>query len=237
MTRYNCIFVYSPKVDTKGLTYPKALNHLTVGIYIGQICLIGLFGVNKAGGPTILMVLSLVFSILFHIGLKNAYAPLLSTLPKSLELEEETLMTREKELGPSGSYANGSRTTDTMDSTGMQSSTAVPTPNKKPSFFAKFLRPDLYCDYQTLRRLVVQDHSHVTYTEEIERDAYHDPSVSMDTPLLWIPRDGMGISRQEVAHTSRSTPITDEGATIDDAGNIHWDPETRPPIHEEKIYY
>ena len=239
MQRYNCIFVYSPKVDTKGLTYPKALNHLTVGIYIGHICLIGLFGINKAGGPTVLMVIALVFSLLFHIGLRNAYAPLLSTLPKSLELEEETLLTREKEFGASGSYTNGNRANnkEMMGDTELQSSTAPSAPHKKPSFIAKFLRPDLHCDYQTLRRLVAGDHSHVTYTEEVERDAYHDPAVSADTPLVWIPRDGMGISRQEVAHTSRSTPITDEGATIDEAGKIHWDPETRPPIYEEKIYW
>lgn len=242
MQRYNCIFVYNPTVDTKGLSYPKALNHLTVGIYIGQVCLIGLFGINQAGGPTVLMAIALIFSILFHIGLKNAYAPLLNTLPKSLELEEETLLTQEKEvggIGGSGIHTNGSQVTDhgVKDGIDVQTSTVLPAPHKKPSLFAKFLRPDLYCDYQTLRRLVVRDHSHITYTEEVERDAYHDPSVSADTPLLWIPRDGMGISRQEVAHTSRSTPITDEGATIDEAGKIHWDTETRPPIYEEKIYW
>lgn len=244
--RYNFIFVYGSKIDCKGLGYPKALNHLTVGIYIGEVCLIGLFGINEAAGPAVLMVIFLIFSILFHIGLRNAYAPLLATLPKSLDLEEEYLLTQEKEVvssptngtnGANGTNGTNNPDYDIKDGTDVPTRTALPAPHKQPSLFAKFFRPDIYCDYQTLRRLVVHDHSHITYSEEVERDAFHDPSVSADTPLLWIPRDTMGISRQEVAHTAKITPITDEGATIDENGKIQWDPETRPPIYEDKIYW
>ena len=236
MQRYNFIFVYSSQVDEKGLGYPKALQQMTVGLYIAQVCLIGLFGVYQAAGPAILMVLSLVFSVLFHVGMRNAFGPLLATLPKSLSLEEESLLAHEKNAGV-GSVSSNGGDHEIKNGMDVSNSTTLAAPHKKPSVFAKFFRPDIYCDYQTLRRLVVNDRPHITYAEEVERDAFHDPSVSANTPLLWIPRDDMGISRQEVAHTSKVTPITDEGATIDAQGKIHYDTETRPPIYEEKIYW
>ena len=219
--RYLLIYVYNSSIDTKGLVYPRALNHITVGVYIGEICLIGLFGINQAPGPTILMFVFLVFSVLFHVSLMNATAPLLDTLPKSLEVEEEHLLGLEKEAG-----ANGEK-----------GATSLPAPHKQPSMIQKFMRPDLYTDYHTLRRLVPRGFAEIIYTPEIEKNAYYNPSITSSAPLLWIPRDSMGISRQEVAHTSKIIPITDEGATFDDKGKIQWDPETKPPIYEDKIYY
>lgn len=113
-------------------------------------------------------------------------------------------------------------------------------PHKKPNFFAKFMHPEIYSDYVTLRRLV--PHGLVDpdqlYSEQAEKEAYYPPSVVSPTPLLWIPRDEAGVSRQEVAHTSKVLPITDEGASFNEKNKIVWDAEgARPPIWEEKIYY
>ena len=232
VNRYNMIFVYNATIDTKGLVYPRALKHLTVGIYIGEVCLIGLFGINQAPGPTVLMVIFLVFSVLFHMCVLNAYPPLLDTLPRSLEVEEEHLLSLEK------GHSNGESADEIKN--GAESSggpTSLPPPHKKPSLITKWMRPDLYTDYHTLRRLVERDFANIEYTPEIERGAYHNPAVTSEAPLLWIPRDKMGISRQEIAHTSKAIHITDEGAEFDEKGNIHWDPDTRPPIFQDKIYY
>ena len=227
--RYLLIYVYNATTDTKGLVYPRALSHLTVGIYIGELCLIGLFGINQAPGPTVLMFIFLVFSVLFHVSLNNAVAPLLDTLPKSLEVEEEHLLALEKSVSTNG---------NSMEKTGEPSGTSsLPAPHKKPNLFQKFLRPDLYTDYHTLRRLVHRQFADIGYTPEVERNAYYNPAITSSAPLLWIPRDSMGISRQEVAHTAKVIPITDEGATFDDKGKIQWDVESRPPIYEEKVYY
>ena len=225
--RYLLIYVYNTTIDTKGLVYPRALNHLTVGVYIGQLCLIGLFGIQQAPGPLILMVISLVFSILFHITLRNAVAPLLDTLPKSLEVEEEHLLGLEKSASTNG---------DTEKDVGLGAH-ALPPPHKKPGLFKKWLRPDLYTDYHTMRRLVPRGFAEIAYDPEVERNAYYNPAITSQAPLLWIPRDSMGISRQEVAHSSKAVPITDEGATFNDKGKIEWDTDSRPPIYEEKIYY
>ena len=242
--RYNLLFVNSANVDTKGLVYPKALQHTLVGCYISIICLIGLFGIRAAPGPIVLMVVFLIFCILYHVSLNAAITPLLYYLPRSLDAEEDSLleaqegiMSRHHQSGngyeKDGTQQYGGRTTDDIKP-------LPPAPHQKPSLFAKFLRPDLYTDYATLRRLVPRDFAEIRYDEHIEREAYYHPAVVDRTPLLWVPRDQAGVSRQECAHTSRVTPMTDEGAYFNEKGKMAWDLEGtqgRPPIYDAKIYY
>lgn len=232
--RYNILFVYDAKIDTKGLIYPRALQQLTTGVYIGELCMIGLFAVAKAWGPLILMIIFLVFSALFHISLNKALGPLLYNLPRSLEAEEES---HRADLAAVSGEKGG------LSNEKSQSSAATSSPpdtRKKPNFFTKWLHPEIYTDYATLRSLVPHDFANVDhlYSEETERDAYYPPSVTAQAPLLWVPRDEGGVSREEVAHTSRVIEITDEGATLDEKNSIVWDAEgARPPIWEEKVLY
>ncbi|KAI9894887.1 MAG: hypothetical protein M1814_000107 [Vezdaea aestivalis] len=238
--RYNLLFVFNCNIDTKGLIYIRALKQTMTGIYISSLCLIGLFGIATAIGPLILQIIFTVFVIIFHISLNSALDPLLYALPKSLEAEEEHLLSLEngRTNGDTSYESAGSpKSVDEKVVTRGESAETHPATHKRPNFLAKFLHPDKYCDYHTLRRLVPKNFAEISYSPEIERDAYHHPSVGSPTPLLWIPRDPLGISRQEVAHTSRVIPMTDEGAVLNDKGKIIVDYETNPPIHEEKIYY
>ena len=227
------------------MIYPRALQQTTTGAYLATICLIGLFGIQGAPGPIILMVIFLIFAILFHVSFNSALDPLLKFLPKSLEAEEESLLSIE-----SGS-SHHHRDSDNVNEKGMQMTAATtqnstdstaaalgPAPHKKPNAITKFLRPDLYTDYHTLRRLVPRGFPEISYDPVVERDAYYHPSIASPTPLLWVPRDEGGVSRQEVRHSGRVVPITDEGASFDGKGKMVWDEGAgRPPIWEEKIYY
>ena len=167
-------------------------------------------------------------------------------LPKSLQVEEESLLS----LEDGNSNNNGDPMTDkkglhatthdksidsSPDSNGKD---LPPAPHKKPNFITKFLFPHKYTDYHTLRRLVPRGFAEIEYTPETERDAFYNPAISSPTPILWIPRDQMGVSQQECRHTSKVIPMTDEGAGFDEKGKMVWDQETaRPPIYQEKIYY
>lgn len=225
--RYNILFVTDSKIDTKGLIYPRALQQLLTGIYLSEICLIGLFAIATTIGPLILMIVFLVFTILFHMSLNAALDPLLYNLPKSLEAEEESIRGNLEAASHSSVEKNGNIA---------HADAAV----KKPNFITKFLKPHIYQDYATLRALVPHGllDANNMYDELVAENAYFPPSVTSPTPLLWIPRDGSGISRQEVAHTSRVIPITDEGCTLDEKNKLVWDSENaRAPLWEEKIYY
>jgi hypothetical protein len=88
--RYQLLYVYDSGLDTKGLFYPRALMHLMVGLYIAEICLIGLFVLKSAFYPMILMLIFFIFTALVHISLNEALTPLLYNLPRTLALEKDT---------------------------------------------------------------------------------------------------------------------------------------------------
>jgi len=250
--RYNILYVSNASIDTQGKIYPRALQHLLVGCYLAIVCLIGLFAIAAADqpigtGPLVLMIIFLVFAILYHVSLNSALEPLINYLPKNLEAEEEALLAeshKSAQTGTDSSDAAGASTVRNGDHAvddaekGVAHPSALPAPHKKPNFLTKFLRPDKYTDYATLRRLVPAHLEPPKYAPEVERDAYYHPAVTSTLPLLWIPRDELGVSKQEIEHTSRVIPITDEDAWIDEKGKLQWNEEQgRPPIYEEKIYY
>jgi calcium permeable stress-gated cation channel len=206
------------------------MKQLFTGIYLAEICLIGLFACSVAPGPLVLEVVFLIFTVLFHISLNSALDPLLYNLPLSL-LEEEG----QNLINGNGAPADGAD--PKLASNG--GAAATPT-GKKPGMLAKFLKPWVHADYATLKQWVPRNYADPNnlYSETVERDAYYPPNVSSAPPLLWIPEDPAGVSKQEVAHTSKVIPITDEGSQLDDKGNLVWDREaTRPPVWEEKILY
>jgi calcium permeable stress-gated cation channel len=227
--RYNILFVTDSQIDTKGLIYPRALQQLLTGVYIAEICLIGLFGIAATPGPLILMVVFLIFTVLYHFSLNSALDPLLYTLPKTLEAEEEAL--RGEISAATGESEQKEKNGDV---------TTLPAPHKKPNFITKFLKPHIYSDYPTLRRLVphgLLDADNM-YEQSVADNAYFPPSVTSETPLLWIPRDEAGVSKQEVSHTSKVIPITDDGCTLDEKNKLQWDAEgARPPLWTPKVYY
>ncbi|KAH8911362.1 DUF221-domain-containing protein [Coniochaeta sp. PMI_546] len=253
--RYNVLFVTDTQIDTRGLIYPRAMKQLFTGIYLAEICMIGLFGVSVAVGPIVLMVIFLVFTVLFHISLNSALNPLLYNLPQSLLAEEESRRLDTEAAGgvdhgqPAHNGSNGANNghgishLPSADSTAkdVREAQTMHTPSgKKPNFIVKFLKPWLYSDYLALRALVPQgvlDYNNL-YSDEASHNAYYPPTVTSAAPLLWIPSDPAGISKQEVAHTSKVIPITDEGCELNEKGKLVWDREnTRPPVWEEKIEY
>ncbi|KAF2755311.1 DUF221-domain-containing protein [Pseudovirgaria hyperparasitica] len=240
--RYNLLYVYDINVDTQGLVYPRALQHLFVGLYVAEICLIGLFAINSGNSigaliSLILMIIFIIFTALYHISLSNALGPLLTYLPKSLQAEEQHLMSLETGLNGTGESSSA-----VPDKNGGEynSEKQSPAPHPKPNMLTKFLKPHIYNDYQTMRRMVPRSFVNVEYEPQIERDAFFHPAIRSEPMLIWIPRDPCGVSKQEIADTSKVIPITDEAAHLDDKNKIVWDADANEgvaPIHEEKIYY
>lgn len=238
--RYNVLFVTDSKIDTKGLIYPRALQHLTTGVYLAQVCMIGLFGISESFGPLVITIIGLILTVLFHISMNSALGPLMYNLPKSLEIEEESFRPDHnvavgKDPHPQGPTGEAGDPEKRLPD--------VPPAHKAPSMLMKFFKPHIYSDYATLRRLVPHDivDADNLYNQEIATEAYLPPTVKKDVPLVWIPRDPLGISHQEVRDCMRVIPATDEGAQMDENGKISWEAQDnegrRPPIWEEKIYY
>ncbi|XWX00367.1 hypothetical protein V2A60_008387 [Cordyceps javanica] len=87
--KYKLIYILDSTHDSKGLFYPQALLHLIVGLYLAEICMIGLFALNSSFPPVVLMLIFLLFTLLVHMSISDAIAPLLISLPQTMKVEEE----------------------------------------------------------------------------------------------------------------------------------------------------
>lgn len=291
--KYNLLYVFDTELlDSRGLYYPRALMHLMIGLYLAEICMIGLFALQSAFIPLVLMVMFLVFTGLVHISLNEAVSPLLYNLPRTLALESEEAEQNDHPEGTEGpqipeEHAGGAAAAyydleeqygdeedtldhDTLDrgmegSRGMMSFftkftrtaieedlsaqaresglTAVfskvkgwmtPDPNKVPNFFMRWLHPEIYEDFKTLRQLVDQLPAEEDETDKLGQRAYWPPEMWVQAPKLWIPRDEGRVSRQEVAHTRGVIQITDRGAWLNEKNRVVAD-LSEAPYEEERI--
>ncbi len=97
--RYNTLYVTKFRFDTGGLLYPTAINQLFTGLYVMEICLIGLFllvrnatdqGIaygTPCKGQAIIMAVVFTFTVLYQWLLNRAFGPLFRYLPINLEDE------------------------------------------------------------------------------------------------------------------------------------------------------
>lgn len=241
--RYNFLFVYDAGVDMKGAGYPRALQQLFVGLYIAELCLLGLIGTRldtaASVGPFVLMIILVVFTAFYHASLNAALTPLIKYLPKTLEAEERQALLAsadgittdhdDAEAAQPGTVAPQVQKTeaDTVVSSaahddGVAAGSAAISPHKTPNMFVKFLKPHVYNDYSTMRRLVP---SMVVpadaFDEGFMRDAYLPPAVWAEMPQLLIPRDEIGVSRQECMDNEKvGVPCLDGAARLDDKNKI-----------------
>lgn len=244
--RYKFLFVYNTTFETKGLMYPRALGHLFIGLYISEICLIGLFAIaigssKGAIGPLVLMIIFLIFTVLYQASLNTALGPLLQALPKTLETEERRLLALDDADADAEEHVGGNKSSDygVKDVSNGSPTTHEQSKKNKPNFFIKWLRPDIYTDYYTLRKLVPRNFATIDYDEKTNAEAYLNPAVSAEPPILWIPTDTLGISKEEVAATSKVHPISDKSAVLTNSNDIDWnhDDIASVPIFKEKIHY
>ncbi|KAK9475128.1 uncharacterized protein V1510DRAFT_359607 [Dipodascopsis tothii] len=221
---YSLMYVKVPDIDTTGLTYPRALYQTFTGMYLGQVCLLGLFAVSKNWACIVLVAICLGFTAFFQVTLQKAFDPLLGPLPRSIELEHERWMAARNvapvETGDS-KEATALRNSHTSDD---QATVAVYESNLLKARFAnpiwRFLRPDIFASYVEMREKMVPDWVYPTPTALEEELAFVNPAVLDKAPTIWIPRDSNGWSTKEIADTSSITPITDAGAGFNEKGKI-----------------
>lgn len=91
--RYNMLYVTRFRTDTGGALYPRALNQTFTGLYVMELCLVGLFFLVQYQEETvcyvqaIIMIVAIVLTALFQIFLNREFGPLLRYLPITFEDE------------------------------------------------------------------------------------------------------------------------------------------------------
>jgi len=221
--KFNVLFVYDSSIDTKGMVYPRALYQTLTGVYVGEICLIGLFAIAGAPGPIVLTVVLLILTVLYHIGLNNAFGPLLEPLPRNLQIADNN--------------------PDTSNENAVQAEKSVVSDPEPPkvNFIKKFFQPHLYANYLSAKAIVPQYTPEYNYSAEDRENAYAHPSLSATEPILWLAKDEAGVSSEEIAANKEfDITSTDEFAWIDEKSKIQWEPfvndeAVNPPDYTDKI--
>ncbi|PVH81758.1 DUF221-domain-containing protein [Cadophora sp. DSE1049] len=231
--RYNSVYVLTNNVDTKGAAYALALQHLTIGIYIGEICLAGLFGINKSWPHLALMLFFIAVTVLWQIFMNMALKPQQRYLPKELGDQTSLFMTTDHksyDFKKAGVPPTEATVSDPKKLT-----------SKKASFFSKIFDPSKFNSHSKVKSLV-PDYPPPQYTPEEEAEAYYDPALTSPVPRLWIVRDTMGISQREVKDSSEVVEISDSYAGFNEKGKVVWEYQNQGrledvPIWEKRVDY
>ncbi len=213
--------------ETGGMFFPRAIQHVFVGLYLQQISLAALFflaqnaeGEQSAVAEGVLMIFLVMFTVsysnassaasadhdsaqaLFHIIINSSYGPLEHYLP--LTLADATHRTAEpsQELNDSTSYVEHIMRERTTTAEAGDPSTAK---EEDPQMTA----------------LDVNE-------EPGPEDCYHPASVDPE-PIIWLPRDPFGLAEAE-EHSMRTTGIeaSSQNAVVDAKGHVD---VTGPPPH------
>lgn len=285
--RYNMLYVNNFRFDTGGLLFPRAINQLFTGLYVMEICLIGLFFIvrdadNKVAcfRQAIIMIILTLATMLYQYTLSSAFGPLLTYLPITLEDDavirdeefakehdhcgrlvqeeedgddlNEVLEAREKREQERDHQAQGielreierikdgrhggSGPTDTVDPAGKSEvehhgehdfgKDLEAQPTRHMTNYSQIQRPEL--------ALFANIADEIEDLSPEERDvlvgrAFQHEALRAKRPVIWIPRDDLGISDDEIRRTERFSAniwISNDYTGLDARGRVVYQ---RPP--------
>ncbi|KAI1413423.1 DUF221-domain-containing protein [Hypoxylon sp. FL1857] len=242
--RYNLLFVIKPKIDTKGQAYTLALQHLLTGVYIAELSLLGLFSLRKATGPSVIIAVLFIVTVLYNVLTNKYLAPLEQFLPADLTALSE----REGESEPLLSSAEEGRAQATSHIQHLGQQAHIPQSIAQHVLYpiARFFEPQVFASYQAMRSWLQDGESYDNeedipeYTEEQLRKAYLNPALTSPTPLIWIARDPMGVSKNEVSENKQyGLKASDQGAWLDEKGRLRWSVQDfgDVPIWKQEVTY
>ncbi|KAF2207692.1 hypothetical protein CERZMDRAFT_115042 [Cercospora zeae-maydis SCOH1-5] len=263
--RYNVLFTLGTNASTRGASYARALKQLTTGIYLSEVCLLGLFAIgvgttNQAIGPLVLMILFLVVTILWHIWLSRSLKKMEMEMPEDSinpaapaaagEIRHDDSSDVEKVHGSVDTTNNQAHAAKAdFESSPRQPLPAATGGNKDAGLFAP-IKAYFLVDADTAARNALSQVSPSVsepvrpYTPQEHHEAYLHPAIISPCPIVWIARDKYGLSKQEIALTKEGQgeekyEMTDEGAVFNDKGKIEWnqDDAKQAPIWKDEPLY
>ncbi|KAK4178230.1 hypothetical protein QBC36DRAFT_109709 [Triangularia setosa] len=271
--RYNMLYVTRFKTDTGGVLYPRAINQTFTGLYVMELCLVGLFSLardeynNAACVPqALIMVVTIFLTALYQYVLNASFGPLFRYLPITFEDEavlrdEAFRRAQERRLGlydddeaTNLNGANGpgedielekigqhkrshSRTGTVMSKMshagqwaargGKQIRRATGKTNEAIRTAADYRKQKRQKDLEAQRAM--GDALYGGYCDAVEdltaeerdalvRKAFQHSALRARRPIVWIPRDDLGVSDDEIGRTnefSQYISITNEGTALD----------------------
>lgn len=219
--KYSLLYIRQTKIDTKGEVYGRALKQMVTGIYLAELCLLGLFSARKAKAQVAVMVVLLVGTAISNAVLDRVLRPLELYLGDDRWKDEERLLAEEDGLDPEDeaarhAAAHGRRL-------GL-SRLPKPLPQKLSNMFDGIISRARSEAEEWLKTSSSNgEEDEIELSEDELEKAYTAPAFTSKTPKLWIPEDRLGVSREEIGTNALvGIESTDEGAELDDKGKLIW---------------
>lgn len=262
--RYNMLYVHDTRVDTKGGFYARALEQLMVGVYLGELCLLGLFGLNignsvASAGPTVMEGVLILATIMFHIFMnRKLKRAKLSSHSVNFNQRDTEAGKQENHTAMSEHRKESRRTPDQALISGMGSqvsqqnayagSGALARPSNTPtrrSLIQLIFSPHTLSADQISASLIARFNEPVPpYTRQEVLEAYLHPALAQRQEVIWLAKDPTGVSKTEIAGIKESlgghgVAATDEGAIMNEKGKIEWSDASvrQAPLWERAVVY
>ncbi|KAI0656899.1 hypothetical protein C8Q70DRAFT_301969 [Cubamyces menziesii] len=243
--------------ETGGLFFPRAIQHLFVGMYLQQICLAALFFLardqnkNASAVPEgALMIVLIAFTAFFHIIINNSYGPLTQYLPLTLaEMthggKDANVAAATQELDDAASYkeakssdvekrsvrkrTGGSGSVDLSSGKAKDTTTVEDVSGSPATESPKTGVPAVERADDVEEGEANDQESSIRGVDEDAgpKDFYHPASVEPQ-PVIWIPRDPLGLGEaEERAIRAAGIRVSTRDAVMDAKGHV--DIEGPPP--------
>ncbi len=204
--RYNLLYVSAFPYDTGGRLYPTALKQLFTGVYMMELCLIGLFlsirddrGVLTGIGQAVIMMIATTSTVIYQLLLGNVFASILKYLPASTKDGE----------GQEGTSDGGHSSRAALD----------PLRRLAHIFYGWITPPKkVPRDLQESIDELARNQLRIT-----NRRGYEHEAANPRSPVVWIPKDCLGISEDEIAYAEdcvSGVRISNELADLDMKGRL-----------------
>ncbi|KAF2716493.1 DUF221-domain-containing protein [Polychaeton citri CBS 116435] len=225
--RYNVFYVMQTKVDTRGEAYTRALKQMPTGIYLAELCLIGLMGARKAAAQSAVMIALLVVTAVVNGVLDRMLRPLELYLGHdSLTEQEVPLLAQEDSVSAQDEEAL--HTASHIRRLGINL-----LPRSRAEELSRFLDSIITGSRKRVKNWMHDSSARHTsedaeelpqMSEEELTKAYTAPAFTSKIPKLWLPKDPHGVSKQIIEENDEvGIPTTDEGAWLDEKGRLGWD--------------
>nr|POE63543.1 uncharacterized protein rsn1 [Quercus suber] len=230
--RYSLLYVRQTKTDTRGEAYKRALQQAPTGIYLAQLCLIGLFGLREAGAQTAVMIIFLIILAMVNFFLDRALRPLELYLGVDIWQEQEPLLAQEDGVDPEDEAARHAASHGRR--LGLRR-LPKPAPRVLSDLFDSIISTARNQANNTLYgHSSSQENPSEPITSDVLDKAYIAPAFTSKAPKAWIPRDSIGVSKEEIEQNEAvGIPTTDDAAEVDENGKLHWDHDfAQVPIYK-----
>lgn len=208
--------------ETGGRFFPKAIQHIFVGLYLQQICLAALFflaqdasNMASAIPEGALMIVLIAFTAFFHIIINNSYGPLIDYVPLTLAGQDIKHSDENREATEQALKDNAS--VHSVDVSQQEKSHQQDASEGSKS--GQTRAEDLE-DAERGAPESLEDSIRGVDEEAGPKDFYHPASVAPQ-PTIWMPQDPLGLAEaEESVNKEKGIKVSVRDALMDDQGHV-----------------